>query len=116
MFSHLECGGLTPLFLFAGIQRTQKRRQAAARQNKKPFHLSKDGTVTHPELACAVGWLFLPSTVLTVSGSRGLPRLAIADLRLPIEKHCSQVGIWQPAIGHGRTLSPDLADRGSPES
>jgi len=106
----LDCGGLTPLFLFACVQRRQKRRQAAALQTKKPFHpIKKDGTVNE--------WLFLPSTVLTVSGSRGLHRLPISDLRLPIEKHCSQIGNWHSAIGNGRTLSPGLLlDRSSPES
>src|SRR6267378_8661210 len=84
-FSILDCSGLTPLFLFACVQRRQKRRQAAALQTKKPFHLvTKDGTVTDPNSTCAPGSLFLPSTVLTVSGSRGLRTLPICDCQLPI--------------------------------
>src|SRR5258707_8127424 len=36
-------------------------------ENKKPLHLNQEGWNGH-------AWLFLPSTVLTVSGSRGLPK------------------------------------------
>jgi hypothetical protein len=47
-----------------------------AQIKNRPTFISKDGTV--------IKWLFLPSTVLTVSGSRGLwvSDFLIADLRL----------------------------------
>ena len=50
-------------------------RDAPSCKIKKPLHLNQKGRNGHV-------WLFLPSTVLTVSGSRGL--LHIADLRLSI--------------------------------
>jgi hypothetical protein len=65
---------------------------------KKPLHLNQKGWNGQR-------WLFLPSTVLTVSGSRGL-------WTLPIEFN-SQIGNRKLAIGNAQTLSRHC---GSPET
>src|SRR6266478_2453227 len=74
----------------------------AALQNKKPLPLkNRKGWNGH-------WWLFLPSTVLTVSGSRGHRRLPICDYRLPIEFNCSN---RQSEIGNRQC--PDSQPRSS---
>jgi hypothetical protein len=78
-------------------------RSAFHRAPNKNRSGEKDGTV--------IGWLFLPSTVLTVSGSRGL---LIGDCQLPIAH--STLAKRQSAIGNPRTLSLSLCDFSSPEN
>jgi hypothetical protein len=69
--------------------------------------------------------LFLPSTVLAVSGSRGLQTLPIANFRLSIElsndkalaTSQDQIGNRQSKIGNVRTLSLGRpGGSGSPET
>jgi hypothetical protein len=71
-------------------------RRTPKKQKTAPPKIKKDGTVSV--------WLFLPSTVLTVSGSRGLwhCRFAIVDCRL---NSSLQIGNWQSAIGNDSRLS-----------
>jgi hypothetical protein len=54
-------------------------------------------------------WLFLPSTVLTVSGSRGHGHCRFCDCRLPIEMLAKsrqlEIGIRKCADSQPRSLS-----------
>jgi hypothetical protein len=56
------------------------------------------------------GWLFLPSTVLTVSGSRGLPISRLRNFRLRIRRPLSSLNppASQSAIPNARDSQPPL--------
>ena len=79
--------------------------------NKKTAPPEKDGTVYTSRLKLQPRRLFLPSTVLTVSGSRGLHRLLISDLHCRLKsivlksafgnRHSAMAGLSAPILQIG---------------
>jgi hypothetical protein len=81
-----------------GLQKAIQSAVAAALcrrtpQKNRSTQIKKDGTVN--------GWLFLPSTVLAASGSRGLCLLPICNCRLPIDSS----GRWPQSMPEGNLKS-----------